>query len=61
MARPMRSNPEELAEELMQSELKKKMSRRDIARKQFIDNFRRRQMEKGSLKAKVSVEMNRYR
>ena len=53
MARPMRSNPEELAEELMQSEVKKKMSRRDIARKQFIDNFRIKQMEKHSLKAKV--------
>ena len=61
MARPMRSNPDELAEELMQSEVKKKMSRRDIARRQFIDNFRRKQMEKHSLKAKVQVEMNRYR
>lgn len=36
MARPMRTNPEELAENLMQPIIRQKMSRRDIARIKFI-------------------------
>jgi hypothetical protein len=42
MARPVRTNPEDLAENLMQPVQRKKMSRRDIARIQFIQKYRRK-------------------
>ena len=60
MARPMRSTPEELSEELMQPVQKQKMSRRDLARQKFIQEFRRKQMQKESLKNRAIVEYERY-
>jgi DnaJ-class molecular chaperone len=50
MARPMRSAPEELSESLMQPVQRLKMSKRDIARGQFIQKFRHKQKIKQSLK-----------
>ena len=53
MARPMRTNPEELAENLMQPVQRQKMSRRDIARIQFIQKYRRKVRIRQSLKLSI--------
>ena len=61
MARPMQSRPEELMEEFMVEEHVKKMSKRDKARKQFIQNFKRNQAIKKSLRNQVTVELEKLK
>ena len=49
-ARPTRSTVNEMAEDYMQMEHEKKMSKRDKARKKFVDGFKLKQAKKASLR-----------
>ena len=61
MARPMQSRPEELMEDFMVAEHIKKMSKRDKARKAFIEKFKRNKAIKSSLRNQVTVELERMK
>ena len=61
MARPMRTRPEELAEDLLKPTQQKKMSRRDDARAKFIINFRNRQKVKESWRNTAIVNLEKLK
>ena len=61
MARPMQSRPEELSEEFMVADHIRKMSKRDLARARFVQEFRRKQAIKKSLKNSVTVELEKMK
>ena len=56
MARPMRSDPDEISENLMRPERYLKMSKRDKARLNFVNKHRRRQEIKNSIKEIIQEE-----
>ena len=60
MARPMRSTPEELAEELMQPIYMKNFSRKDKARRKFVMRKRREYKLRYDLKAQMMEEYENY-
>ena len=60
MARPMRSTPEELAEDLMQPIHMKNFSRKDKARRKFVMRKRREYKLRYDLKAKLMDEYENY-
>jgi hypothetical protein len=49
-ARPMRSQPEELHEQIMRPTFKLKMNKRDLARQKFVEQHRRNLAIKKSIK-----------
>ena len=59
MARPIQTRPEELLEDFLRPDYLKKMSKRDLARANFIKNFRKKQAIKKSVKNTITVEMER--
>ena len=59
MARPIQTRPEELLEDFYRPDYLKKMSKRDLARANFIKNFRKKQAIKKSVKNTITVEMER--
>lgn len=61
MARPMRTRPEDMAEDLMKPTQQKKMSRRDEARARFIINFRNQQKIKNSFRNTVTVNLEKLK
>lgn len=56
----MRQTPDELAEDFLQTATEKKMSRRDKARRDFIRNFKLKQLSKKSLKNTIIAERERF-
>ena len=61
MARPIQSRPEELMEDFMVAEHIRKMSKRDKARKAFVEKFKRQKAIKTSLKKQVIVEIEKMK
>ena len=61
MARPMRTKPEDLAEEVMKPDAHKKMSRRDVARAKFMINFRNSQKIKNSYRNRATVHIEKMK
>ena len=61
MARPMRTRPEDLAENVLVPDAQKKMSRRDIVRAQFLIKFRNTKKIKGSFVNRATVEVEKMR
>lgn len=59
-ARPLRSNPDELGEDLMQMQHEKKMSRRDKARSAFVREFRKKQEIKANLHNTLTMEREKW-
>ena len=55
MARPIRNQPDELHEQIMQPLTMTKMSRRDKARMKFVAEHRKKRMIQSSLKNKAIV------
>ena len=59
-ARPKRSTVNEMAEEFMQMDVEKKMSRRDKARKKFIHNFKMKQARQTGMKNMIIAEREKF-
>jgi len=53
----MRTDPDQLSENLMQPVAQQKMSRRDIARARFVQQFRRKQRIKESARLTLQQEL----
>lgn len=58
--RPTRSSVTEMAEDFMQMEHEKKMSKREKSRKKFISEFKRQQAIKKNLKNTLIAERERF-
>ena len=56
----MRQTPDEMAEDFMQMEHERKMSKRDKARAKFVRQFRIKQKQKQGLKNMAITERERY-
>ncbi len=61
MARPIRSDPSSLQEQIMQPEWIKKMSKRDKARLQFVRAYRKRQRINNSIRRLVEEQLDIFR
>ena len=61
MARPIQTRPDELLDDFMVPEHVKKMSKRDLARQNFVKNFRKNQAIKKSLRHQITVEMEKMK
>ena len=61
MARPIQTRPEELSEEFLKPDYLKKYSKRDLARKAFMKNYKRKKQARESLRYTVEDEFDRMR
>jgi len=59
-ARPMRSQPEELHENVMIPVARQKMNKRDLARMKFVQEHRRRQHINKNFKNKLIMEREKF-
>ena len=58
--RPMRQTPDELAENLMPMEHERRMTKRDKARRAFVNDFNRKQKQKRGVKNIAEAERERF-
>jgi len=61
MARPIQTKPDELMEDFLVPNYIKKMSKRDMARKAFVKNFKKKQFIKKSLRNQATVEFEKMK